>query len=162
MPSAFFFCGAVLMSLRQCTSLRRIAGNTGVRRWTSSRGVISGLPASFSSRVLGARRINFITAKAAKAEGDALLNSFGAPLPPVEMAIDAERVQVAADAGEGDREATAMAISVVQQLRGSAPYVDLHRDSSMVVHLCLYCSVHLRELAQYLCLPLSMSVLSFR
>lgn len=65
-------------------------------------------------------------------ERDSFHDSFGAPLPPVEMSIDANRVEVAAGLKDGDCEAW----NVVQQLRGSAPYVDLHRDSTMVVHLC--------------------------
>ena len=68
--------------------------------------------------------------------GDSIMNTFGAPLPPVELAIDAERIEVATDGFNGEHEVTAVAVRVVQQLRGSAPYMDLHRDSSMVVHLC--------------------------
>lgn len=68
-----------------------------------------------------------------KIEDEAFPTTFDSPLPPVEMAIDAERIEVAADTYQ-KREVTAM--RTVQQLRTSAPYVDLHRDSNMVVHLC--------------------------
>jgi hypothetical protein len=91
--------------------------------WTSSSGVgvQRMLCARFAKRVTG---------------GDSIMNTFGAPLPPVELAIDAERIEVATGGFDGEHEAAAAAVSVVQQLRGSAPYMDLHRDSSMVVHLC--------------------------
>ena len=76
-------------------------------------------------------RIRCVSFVGAPYEREPFHYSFGAPLPPVEISIDAKRVEVAAGLRDGDREA-----SVVQQLRGSAPYVDLHRDSIMVVHLC--------------------------
>lgn len=65
--------------------------------------------------------------------GATTVEDFGAPLPQVEMAIDAKRVEVAASVSKTRRAAAA---NIVQQLRASAPYVDLHRDSNMVVHLC--------------------------
>jgi len=69
--------------------------------------------------------------------GATTVEDFGAPLPQVEMAIDAKRVEVAASVSKTRRAAAA---NIVQQLRASAPYVDLHRDSNMVVHLCI-CAV---------------------
>ena len=66
------------------------------------------------------------------AERNPNYDAFGAPLPPVEISINATRVEVAANVEDGHSEAW----SVVQQLRGSAPYVELHRDSTMVVHIC--------------------------
>ena len=77
----------------------------------------------------GMRYRRFVATGSAR---DPFHDSFGAPLPPIEMSIDAARVEVAASVWDGDGEAW----SVVQQLRGSAPYVELHRDSIMVVHLC--------------------------
>jgi len=82
-------------------------------------------------QLLSSRRL--LSVNSAMADGDV---AFGAPLPPVEMAIDAARVEVSAGIIQGGREVAPATASVVQQLRGSAPYVDLHRDSTMVVHLC--------------------------
>mmetsp|Transcript_33818 Transcript_33818/g.104719 ORF Transcript_33818/g.104719 Transcript_33818/m.104719 type:complete len:565 (-) Transcript_33818:103-1797(-) len=100
----------ILMRLRLCAAIVR--GGIGRRTMHGA------LPTCFAS-----------------VNEDTMTSSFGAPLPPVEMAIDAGRVEVATGILEGSREAAAAA-SVVQLLRGSAPYVDLHRDSTMVVHLC--------------------------
>ena len=105
----------ILMRLRLCAAIVR--GGVGRRTMHGA------LPTCFAS-----------------VNEDTMTSSFGAPLPPVEMAIDAGRVEVATGILEGSREAAAAA-SVVQLLRGSAPYVDLHRDSTMVVHLCIACSV---------------------
>ena len=63
-------------------------------------------------------------------------SSSGVGVQRMLLAIDAERIEVATGGFDGEHEAAAAAVSVVQQLRGSAPYIDLHRDSSMVVHLC--------------------------
>ena len=52
------------------------------------------------------------------AERNPSYDAFGAPLPPVEISINATRVEVAANVEDGHSEAW----SVVQQLRGSAPY----------------------------------------
>jgi len=68
---------------------------------------------------------------------DVVPHAFGAPLPPVEMAIDAERVKVSVGlVTEREDEGALRSVSVVQQLRGSAPYIDLHHGSNMVVHIC--------------------------
>ena len=72
----------------------------------------------------------------AESEEDMVPHAFGAPLPPVEIAIDAERVKVSAGITESKRGGVFGAANVVQQLRGSAPYIDLHHDSNMVVHIC--------------------------
>lgn len=69
---------------------------------------------------------------------DVVPHAFGAPLPPVEMKIDAGRVKVSVGlVTESEDEDEFCSVSVLQQLRGSAPYIDLHHGSNMVVHLCI-------------------------
>ena len=78
--------------------------------------------------------MHFVTAEA---EENMVPIACGAPLPPVEITIDAERVEVSAGVTESKHEGAFRAVNIVQQLRGSAPYIDLHHDSNMVVHICI-------------------------